>query len=685
MAVTLTCPNCSSTLRAPENSAGKKVRCKKCEHKFRVPGTAAAGDSVAEDQALSVVEMPSPFGAKPAAVGAAAGGGGSFSFDEEEAVVKPPASGGRNKRSSMMMKNGKKGGDGGEGEKSNKGLIIALVAMVFVCLLGAGAAGAYFLLKSGKDTAQATDKGKDKDKDKKTGDTPADPGKIDGKKLLGRWEMVTTDKTVPPSFTEYTANGMMTTYTLSGNKASPLLSAAYKLDGNKLTVNLLGKDTTGTISKLADDEMIATDATGTAQTWKKFRKAVTIAKDSPSPKDPPNPKDPPPKDPPPFPKSGNGFPIPVVSATASKPVAKPQLDINLDATPDSVRAVITAGREPPVAMVMWNSFAGFQGQGGKDTVTRYSLAAKNEAGKFDVPALDWSAGARPFAASPDGNRAAVEGPVGKLTVYDFEEKVALLDKVDAFEAGSPQQIARIEFVDPGHLVVLDKAGAISVWDLKSKKRTAVAPAPAGAKGAPATCVSDGTLYVFHNGSLTAYKGPALSAGPSVKVAEATGAAALAVTVSPSGQKAAVVFKGETDPASAMVIVPIAGGGKSQMIVLPDAFGDTASIDWLGGVIALTSAKENRAASVLFDEEAMRPALYLKSGGGAVARQFPSASTSRLMWVVTPPNGVAAKSVLVGVSSGFDDYHKIAGPAIADRTPNGKPVFLGTAAAGLVSD
>lgn len=684
MAVQLTCPNCQSTLRAPDNSAGKKVRCKKCEHKFRVPGADAVGDSIAEDQALSVVDMQSPLppisarAPATAAVAAGAGPAASFSFEEEGAMIKPSPASTRGKRSSMMMKTAN--GKGGEPEvKSNKGLIIALVGMLLVAMLGMAGVAAYFLLGKGdKAVASAPGSGKEK---KNPDPAPTDGGgkKIDTRKLYTRWENVPKEAGLSPTVLEYTSKGVCTVYVIDGDKAIMPMSISVKIDGNKISAvsPLDNKEYTSTITKLTDDELVITDSKGATQTLKKLRRNLQFG---PPPKDPPV-KDPPPKDPPPK-SSGAGFTIPTVAA-GGKLVAKPQLDIALDADTSAVRAVVTGGREPPVAMVLWNSFAGFGGKGGRDTVTRYSLAAKNEIGKIDVPAADWATGPKPIACSPDGNKVALESPPGKLTVYDFDEKAMVLDKSDPFEAG-PRVLVGIQFLDPTTVAVIDKQGGIDVWNLKEKKRTAVVGGT-GKDVSPVACLSGSDLYVHAGTELKVYKGPTLAAGGSFTVAPAgLTITPLSVTVNPAGTKAAVVFKADTDPASALVIVPLAGG-KTSVYPLPDAFGDTADVAWLGQVIAVTSGKDGRSAAVLFDEEQFRPTLYLKAAGSATVKQFHSAPTARMMWVTPPPLGVLGKSILVAVSNEFDEYRRVAGPALGDRSAGGKPVHVAPAPNGLLAN
>jgi|GEM_PF-3669306 len=71
---TVACPGCKATLKAPEQMAGKKAKCKKCGVSFRIPGGDAPGDSTGDRQFLSAMDLPVPaaadnpfaFGEEPA-------------------------------------------------------------------------------------------------------------------------------------------------------------------------------------------------------------------------------------------------------------------------------------------------------------------------------------------------------------------------------------------------------------------------------------------------------------------------------------------------------------------------------------------------------------------------------------------------------------------------------------------
>lgn len=58
--VEVSCPNCGARLKAPDNMAGKKAKCKKCGKGFRIPGPAPASESAGDGQALSAMTMPTP-------------------------------------------------------------------------------------------------------------------------------------------------------------------------------------------------------------------------------------------------------------------------------------------------------------------------------------------------------------------------------------------------------------------------------------------------------------------------------------------------------------------------------------------------------------------------------------------------------------------------------------------------
>jgi uncharacterized protein (TIGR03066 family) len=95
--------------------------------------------------------------------------------------------------------------------------------------------------------------------------------KIDGNKLVGRWEPTL----LPGSLVvlEFTAKGTVTLTVDKGGKTSKA-EGTYKLDGNTLdlALKLDGKEQkeTITISKLTDDEWVGKDAKGKEESFRKM-------------------------------------------------------------------------------------------------------------------------------------------------------------------------------------------------------------------------------------------------------------------------------------------------------------------------------------------------------------------------------------------------------------------------------
>ncbi|MBX9579931.1 MAG: TIGR03066 family protein [Gemmataceae bacterium] len=91
-------------------------------------------------------------------------------------------------------------------------------------------------------------------------DDPA--GKIDGKKLVGKWEPVDQPKGTK-AVVEFAKDGKLLVRSEYGGQPYKL-EGKYKLDGNKLAVVLdrNGKDqpATMTVSKLTDDELVWLEA-----------------------------------------------------------------------------------------------------------------------------------------------------------------------------------------------------------------------------------------------------------------------------------------------------------------------------------------------------------------------------------------------------------------------------------------
>lgn len=89
--------------------------------------------------------------------------------------------------------------------------------------------------------------------------------KIDGKKLVGKWEQASAPKGAPKMTVEFTDKGKMTLSIDAGGKAITI-EGTYKVDGNKLEMVLKadGKEEkeTVTITKLTDTELAGKDSKG---------------------------------------------------------------------------------------------------------------------------------------------------------------------------------------------------------------------------------------------------------------------------------------------------------------------------------------------------------------------------------------------------------------------------------------
>ncbi|WP_439630442.1 TIGR03066 family protein [Gemmata sp.] len=96
-------------------------------------------------------------------------------------------------------------------------------------------------------------------------------GKIDAKKLIGKWSP--TDEKAPV-VVEFTDKGKMSLTIEVGGK-SEKIEGTYKLDGDKLEMVMAfgGKEMkeTVTISKLTDEEMVGKDSKGKEEKFKKLK------------------------------------------------------------------------------------------------------------------------------------------------------------------------------------------------------------------------------------------------------------------------------------------------------------------------------------------------------------------------------------------------------------------------------
>jgi uncharacterized protein (TIGR03066 family) len=97
------------------------------------------------------------------------------------------------------------------------------------------------------------------------GAAAADDKKVDGGKLVGKWELTkSTDPNAPKGATvEFTKDNKVTVV-IEFNGKKTELAGTYKVDGDKLTVKMKTPDgkeeeDTDTIKELSDDKMVLID------------------------------------------------------------------------------------------------------------------------------------------------------------------------------------------------------------------------------------------------------------------------------------------------------------------------------------------------------------------------------------------------------------------------------------------
>src|SRR5262245_38231729 len=67
MPISVTCPHCATKLKAPDERAGRRAKCRKCGQKLRVPGHSPAADS-SGDLAPFITEEAFDFQSDPPAL-----------------------------------------------------------------------------------------------------------------------------------------------------------------------------------------------------------------------------------------------------------------------------------------------------------------------------------------------------------------------------------------------------------------------------------------------------------------------------------------------------------------------------------------------------------------------------------------------------------------------------------------
>jgi len=364
------------------------------------------------------------------------------------------------------------------------------------------------------------------------------------------------------------------------------------------------------------------------------------------------------------------FTLPSAPTGKVELIARKKETIPMDLPATAIRGVRFANSDPPVAAVLWRSVEGFQGAGAKDTVDIYATRTLRRSDRVEFSA-DGFTGPRAFEVGPGGDRLAIEGPPGKLTVYDFAKKEKSIDGIDPFEgaAGRVLPITAIRFVTPDSVAVFDSAGSVVVFDVNTKQRSTSGPtAPPVDKKSPAV-VSDALgdrVYVFANGVVTPVAlATGAPAGPAIPVGDPS-IVPLGVAVDPTGKRVAVAYRmPNTEPPHALAIVSLAGA-KTRTMPLPVDFGIPTGVRFAGSDAAV-AVLGNESSALLYDFESNGMVAYLKRPGEP-AVQIPDGTSGRYWWIVPDPMD-AKKSVFAAIEMPFDDYFKLADTAKGDKKPH----------------
>ncbi len=669
MPLEVACPNCKSVLRAPEEAVGKKVKCKKCEFRFVIPGGKLPPGSVADSQMLSVVEFPAskletPPRPGPLRVAALiADPIEVLQPDDEPMPVVGRASEPVAARVVAAVAGTSVDPFAFDGTPAKNGKKVDSKATAAVVPAAAGGGDA-FAFDAGPAPTVAPDDAED---DAKVADKKSRPRKDKaksggGKKLVlilaaavgmiclgfgGATAAVYffVVQKVPTSFAEVDAA-----------KAPPPVAAEAAAKGD---------------AKARDKDKLGKEAKAPNKGSEKEKPKEKEPAD-PRPGIPIAPKPPkvaliPPTAPEPPAMTAPTFVLPKAPAGKTELVAKKKETISLELPAAAVRGVRFASADPPVAAVLWRSVEGFQGAGAKDTVDIYATRTLRRSDRVDFSA-DGFTGSRAFDVSPGGDRIAIEGPPGKLTVYDVAKKEAAIDGIDPFAgaAGRVLPITAIRFVTPDSVAVFDAAGSIDVYNVASKDRTSSSPAaPPLDKKAPAAVsdVVNGKVFVFVRGTVTPYS-PATgaSAGPAIPIGDPE-IVPLGVAVDPTGKRVAVAYRAtKAEPPHALTIVSLTGA-KALTLPLPVDFGIPTGVRFAGSDAAVV-VLGNDSSALLYDLEGNAMVGYLKRPGEP-AVQIPDGTPGRYWWIVPDPTD-PKKSVFATIEMPFDDYFKLAGEAKGDK-------------------
>ena len=661
MPMDVVCPKCGSKLKAPENIAGKVVRCKKCQEKFRVPG-GQAGDPVGDTQQLSsmgskfqlpadpapaTLPTPSPLPAPPAAL-----------FPEDSALhVTPPAAKPIPVPSDELLI---------LDDPIPKAALITIPTPVPE--------------PAGFSPAAAFSFDEPEPKKGKKGKKSEAPAPVPEPAGFSPAAGFSFDEPEPEPEIEKGKKGKKAE---KGEPAAAMVRkpATGRSKGSKFKTFLI-------LGGLFFLSMIV--AVGGGVYWFVIRKpevaqAPTTKADPTSNEQKPGkgtpetkggkgetPTTKPNTTPPiPVPKDPPAGPITSLPTAPAAPAlfAKAKRTAIVDADTSLIRAIQVSSSQPAFVVVAFNTFLGFQGTGATDKFERYSLDTGVKAGAIELTAdnLHWP---RPFALNKAGTLMAIEAPAGKVTVFDFDANAKVLD--GAMNGAAPVSVAALTFTAAGQLIVVDKAGTILEWDLKTKKPTVrgnPATRPAGAPPARACKIDDKQQLVFLDGTLSIVDVTNGAVATTIPIAPAEAKCVpIAVTADLAGNRAAVLYSSnDAGSKHTFAIVDLKSKAVLNTIPILPTIGTPLALSWLDQE-TIVIMMGNREASLIYDVEKVVMVGYIKAAAGRTL-QYQTQAVGSHWWAV--PEGKPKKSILVSVQMPFDAYADL----VPDAKKSRQPIYL----------
>lgn len=634
MSIVVNCPKCQAKLRGPDELAGRMVRCKSCQEKFRVPGGDPAG-SVSDTQQLSVVGSSMAIPAVPA----------------KAAILPAPLPPAGTPTNPLPLDD----------------LHLEELPKPAIPLPSTGTLDPSDLLEEPKPAAdpfsfeeplpEAVKKKKRKADYEDDDDEDDRPRK---KKRTAEAE----DEDERPTKRGYQKRAGTPWGIIIG------VGVALLAIGSGVTVLLLtggdGKKQEEAKTKV-EPLPVAPVVEPKSKTGKaKGKESETKPPDESQPKGPDTPKTPPKKKEPP--KKGPPQPpamkLPDPPTGALTLIGKAKWQVSLDFPVEKVREVRVAG---PSLVVAFNSQPGFQGAGAKDTVRQYSLetGVKGRQFEFDSTGLP---GPRAFAAGANGLVAVEAGGPGKVTVYDFDTNSALLEKQDVFADAGVRvgPIAALALGADRKLFVVDQAGTVDVWDLTVRQRTVTGtPAKRAGAGKPAAkaAAAGGGVVVALDGKVWTVNA-AGAVGGTIPLPDSA-AVPLAVGPGPVADRAVVAYQ-LPGGKHGVAALSLSDGTVAFHTSLPDGAAPPTEVSWPADTILAVSTGD---AGFIVDTEARLVTGYVKAVSGKAA-VYPTGAG--FWWLMAGPAEVKG-AFLHGAELPPDGYYqeRLPDKARADR----KPIFL----------